>query len=186
MRAFLNIQMKAKDSPSLTELEETFEIDETSPSGLRWKTKGRKKTNSGKIAGHPTIYWSVVFKKLKYRVHRIIYQMSNKIDKLDGNVIIDHIDGDRQNNNISNLRISTPQQNRWNSNRENKIPSYKSGYYSIMINFRKDQYTLQDVIEIKNKFSRKLYGKFSITERYAESSDIIGAFNSLENETRAG
>lgn len=54
----------------------------------------------------------------EYRKHRLIYFAYNQNWNIDNNCIktnvIDHIDGDRLNNNIENLRNVTCQQNQWN------------------------------------------------------------------------
>lgn len=45
-----------------------------------------------------------------YRVHRMVMETYNPIENSE-NYIVDHIDGNRQNNDISNLRWVTPRQN---------------------------------------------------------------------------
>jgi len=56
--------------------------------------------------------------KKEYRKHRLIYFAYNQDWDIDNNCIktnvIDHIDGDKLNNNIENLRNVTHQQNQWN------------------------------------------------------------------------
>jgi len=49
-----------------------------------------------------------------YSAHRLIYQIANSIDILPSDIQIDHIDGNKQNNNPSNLRIATNQDNQRN------------------------------------------------------------------------
>ena len=49
-----------------------------------------------------------------YKLHRIIGYLFLGLDIDDSEQYIDHIDGDRQNNNIENLRIVTNQQNCFN------------------------------------------------------------------------
>jgi hypothetical protein len=82
-----------------------FEYDETSPSGLRNKVKRGVKAPKDAVTGtkHPRDYWYVTVNGKTYPVHRIVYEMVNRVKIADGNVI-DHIDGDSYNNKASNLR----------------------------------------------------------------------------------
>lgn len=82
-----------------------FYYDETSPSGLRNKVKRGTKTRIDAIAGHkhPRDYWYVTVAGKTYPVHRIVYELVNSVKIKEGNVI-DHIDGNSYNNNVSNLR----------------------------------------------------------------------------------
>ena len=60
-------------------------------------------------------------------LHRIL--VSTFIGDLDG-MVVDHIDGDRFNNDLSNLRICTPTQNLWNSRkREDSSSNFKGVYF---------------------------------------------------------
>jgi hypothetical protein len=70
---------------------------------------------SGKIAGtrHSNGYWQINIGGSIYLSHRIIYYIhyGNVPDSLD----IDHIDGNRDNSRIENLRLATRSQNLRNS-----------------------------------------------------------------------
>lgn len=99
----------------LTEhLKITFYYSESSPSGLRWATDRTygfddKCINAykGDVAGslNNQGYYMVWYNKLQRSVscHRIIYSMINNkpLESLDQ---IDHVDGNRTNNTLSNLR----------------------------------------------------------------------------------
>lgn len=104
-----------KDTVNI-EWNDWFIYDETSPTFLRWKVdryRGRNLAQliitAGSVAGtnckdRPDFqsYSSVTLNDTTYSVHRIIYEML--VDRLTKNDYIDHIDGDRQNNSINNLR----------------------------------------------------------------------------------
>jgi hypothetical protein len=101
--------------PPLEWLGELFEIDESSPSFLRWRI-GRK---ASQVAGYLEAdgYWrvKVTFKGQYQRipVHRIIFAMHNKIDP--DNQDVDHIDNSKSNH-PANLRLAGScgnQQNAW-------------------------------------------------------------------------
>lgn len=93
-----------------------FEYDETSPSGLVWKVpqyfRGTPNySRVGKPVGSRTqsndkSYWAVGlsndYVRITYLLHRVIWVMKN--GSVDPDNDIDHIDGDRLNNKIDNLR----------------------------------------------------------------------------------
>jgi len=80
---------------------------------LFWKKNTGSKPVVGKEAGCSTTtdgYITVGFKRGQYPAHRIIFAMHNGyIPKM-----IDHINGDRQDNRIENLRAVTDTQNAYN------------------------------------------------------------------------
>ena len=58
---------------------------------------------------------TLINSKKRYRVHRIIYWLYNRKWNIHNpKLFIDHIDGNTQNNNISNLRNVTSQENCFN------------------------------------------------------------------------
>lgn len=59
-------------------------------------------------------YYRIRIKNKKYRFHRIIAMVYLEYDINDKLFEIDHIDGCTSNNNVSNLRIVTHQENMWN------------------------------------------------------------------------
>jgi hypothetical protein len=92
---------------------EHFYYDESSPTGLRrakdW-VSGMKhqiiKAYKGDVAGSLTQtdgYFVVKVNGTSFRVHRVIWEMFN--DKISKGMQIDHLDRNRTNNLISNLRL---------------------------------------------------------------------------------
>ena len=64
-----------------------------------------------------TGYKSIKINQKRKTLHRFIYYAHNRewnISDSSKNNFIDHIDGDKTNNNISNLRVVTSQQNQFN------------------------------------------------------------------------
>lgn len=106
----------------MTNWSDYFYYDETSPSCLRWKGRMSRAGTSlkyldGKPAGgtNPNGYWIIrVFcVKTAIAAHRIIWEMFH--GKIEGGLFVDHIDRNRGNNKISNLRLVTNQQNTQNA-----------------------------------------------------------------------
>ena len=99
-----------------------FYYDESSPSCLRWKVevrrgKGREVVcvSKGDAVGYlgTNGYWVCGLNKKILRVHRIIYMLCNSVN-LEKSTHVDHIDGNKQNNTIANLRAVSNSVNRRN------------------------------------------------------------------------
>lgn len=96
------------------EVSKYLEYDETSPTFLRWKV-GRGNKTAGKPAGSLQLTGYISVASFAARGHRIVWVLCTKEDLVD-NMVIDHIDGNRANNNINNLRKVTSSEN--NKNRD--------------------------------------------------------------------
>lgn len=80
-----------------------------------WKMWNRR--FAGKIAGSSDGigYQRVEIANKFYRVHRILFEMAN--GPIPSHLCIDHIDRNRGNNTLSNLRLVTPLENARNRSR---------------------------------------------------------------------
>jgi hypothetical protein len=99
------------------------------PTGeLYWLKDRSNKIKALDEAGSSNGRYRVVFCNGKiYSAHRIIYSMRHNVE-LSPDIQIDHINGDRSDNRISNLRMATNAQNQCNT----KISSRnKSGYRGV-------------------------------------------------------
>lgn len=83
--------------------------DESSPTKLKWLVdrrcgKGRIRTKSHSVAGSITKsgYPEISINGNKFTIHRIVWYLHN--GKIDNEFVIDHIDRNKSNNSISNLR----------------------------------------------------------------------------------
>ena len=104
--------MKPKPLPSQEELHKLFEYRE---GNLYWKIKPRNSAKIGDKAGSLNSNGYIVLKlnNLPYKMHRIIWVYH--YDTISSNLQIDHIDGDKANNTIENLRLATNSQNNFNN-----------------------------------------------------------------------
>jgi hypothetical protein len=92
---------------------------------LTWK-QGHKK---GRVAGSlkPTGYTVVEINNNNIMAHRLVWMMHN--GSFDG--FIDHIDGNRSNNKIENLRLATVLQNSWNRKNNSNNKTGVKGVHQI-------------------------------------------------------
>lgn len=100
---------------NLTELQTIFEINSNSPSGLIFKTR-RGNRKAGTVAGtlHHTGYYVLKINKKHCQSHRLIWALYYKIELNLVPEFLDHIDRNRSNNNISNLRACSRVENNKN------------------------------------------------------------------------
>ena len=96
--------------------------DETSKTMFRWK-KQMGSRNAGDVAGHictTSGYAIVTLRGVRHPVQYLVWRVFNR-DLEDGK-ILDHMDRDRSNNRIDNLRICTHAENNWNKT----VPSHST------------------------------------------------------------
>lgn len=129
--------MKTNEIPA--NIGEYLKYDETSPSCLRWIKKLGYKINIGDVAGrlNNRNYYQTCFDGKDYKNHRIIFFLHYGYCP----DCIDHINTDRTNNKINNLREATRSDNNCNSKiRKNNTSGHKnvslqSGkYWRVQIN----------------------------------------------------
>lgn len=93
-----------------------FYYDEDSPTFLKHKIE-RRNVKKDSIAGsltHHSGYSSVRLFNKMYQTHRIIWCLCNNLESIDSKLEIDHIDGNRLNNKIENLRLVESSDNKKN------------------------------------------------------------------------
>jgi len=112
--------------PSLERLNELFEYRD---GDLYWKVKPSKDARIKVGAKAGTIahmgYWRIGLNRLCYMAHRLIYAMHNNGECPE---VLDHIDGNKLNNRIENLRPASTSQNAHNSKLHIKN---KSGFKNV-------------------------------------------------------
>ena len=113
---------------------------------LYWKKMVSRRNPVGKLAGSFSNngYRQVQLDGTNYRVHRIIYEMFN--GEIEEGYLIDHINGNKSDNRLENLRLATPTQNQANSIRGvNNTSGYKG------VSYIKSRGVFQATISVKGK-----------------------------------
>lgn len=109
-------------------VDEFVYYDETSPTFLRWKADMRNNAKANAPAGHITKkskgYCYVEIAGQSFAIHRVVWVLHN--GAIDTDVFVDHIDGDRKNNKITNLRLTNPKLNSHNTLRKVADGKYRN------------------------------------------------------------
>ena len=146
---------------------------------LIWRERGNGKFDkqfAGKKAGslHSKGYWVVRFNQFgAVMAHLIVWTMHN--GEIPKGMDIDHIDGDKLNNKIDNLRLATRSQNFCNiglrsnnkSGHKNVFWSKQSKKWRVDINFnkkiiiRRDFDDLEIACLVASEFRDKFHGQFA-------------------------
>ena len=141
--------MKAKPLPPLEELKEY--LDYNPDTGIfTWIKQPVNTVEVGQEAGskHSKGYIIIAFKNREYYAHRLGYYMYHGIDPLEK--LVDHIDGDKINNKINNLRLATKSQN--NMNRSILGSNNNSGYTGVGWNKKDKKWSARITIDGVRKF----------------------------------
>lgn len=110
-------------------IRESVEIDDSSPTGLRWLHRPlhhfdnerrcrQANTRAGKPAGNLSVHHSgrklslIYLGETQYQMSRVVYALHYGVDP--GPLDLDHKDGDRHNNRVSNLRAIEHHKNCYN------------------------------------------------------------------------
>ena len=101
-------------------IKDYLKYDPTSSTGLRWIKSPSTKVKEGNEAfttNNSSGYYIGIFDGIPYQAHQVIMFLQHG-KWSDINNHIDHIDGDKTNNNINNLRFVSPTGNQKNDNRK--------------------------------------------------------------------
>jgi hypothetical protein len=126
-----------------------FNLFEYKDGELYWLVKPCKNMPVGIRAGslRKDGYIGIFINGTYYFAHRIVWEMHK--GKIPDGLVIDHIDGDRANNKIENLRVCTFQQNHFNRGKQS---NNKSGFKGVSWHRQKQKWVAQIKIKGRNKF----------------------------------
>ena len=152
--------------------------DHTSPSFLRWKVDIGYKIKANTTAGSlsKSGYYSIGYGKSRYSLHRVIYLLH--YERIDGDLYIDHIDGNPKNNNINNLRTVSNKVNGQNTKKHCRNTSGVTGVY-LDKNYNRWTVHWYDIFgkrKVKH-YSFKKYGDNAFNEACRERQRILQDLN---------
>lgn len=161
------------------EFSKYFYIDGSSKTWLKRKISNSAKYKADTDVGflHHTGYYDVKLFNKTYRAHRIVYCLSNHAD-LDQTFQVDHIDGDKLNNNPLNLRLVTNEINGRNQKLRNTNSTGVTGVTRMSNGYGNDYFVArwqEDGIEKCKYFSIDQHGEqvaFDLAVAYRNSTLI--------------
>lgn len=109
----------------------------------------------------------------RYSVHRLVLENYNPVDGME-TLQVNHIDGDKQNNNLNNLE--------WVTCQENILHAYKNNLHSQKGEHNNatklTENNVKDIIQLllKKELTQKEIGK-----QFGVSEDVIGAIKNKHN-----
>jgi hypothetical protein len=139
---------------------------------LRWKV-ARRGTWANSVAGylHGTGYISVGINNKCFKAHRLAWALYHNQDP--GSMQIDHIDQNKSNNKIINLRLAShgPNNAYAGPQKNNKLGvkgiSYEQGKFRALIKKNQKRYhlgyydTIEEAINVRRAAAQELFGDFA-------------------------
>lgn len=160
----VNLPRKIRVLPSYEDLIDVLEYDETSESCLRWKNPRTNTIKAGEVAGtlSPSGYYVVGFNNKIYPAHQLVLILNGYVvNNVD--FVIDHIDRDKSNNLVSNLRQISQGENTRNLS---KRAVNSTGITGVCLQKQSDgtltyvaRVTIPNGRQLKRGFAIKKYGK---------------------------
>lgn len=159
--------------PSQKKLQELFHYKDGE---LYWKERIKSDIDISKPAGNllKDGYRAIQIEGKRYKAHRLIWKYHYGKDPKE---FIDHIDGNRSNNNMENLREATRQQNNFNKsthkNNELGIKGVRKDgnkYRALIMINGKSKYlgvfnTIEEARLVREEAENKLFKEFSVLNR---------------------
>ena len=145
---------KHRALPPLAELQEVFEYN-SATGAFKWKKTLSSRAIKGTTAGAAKDGYVVIrYKNVLYRAHRLAYYFHTGVDPAE--MTIDHKDGNRNNNSVSNLRLATHKDQQ--GNRPNPVNN-TSGSVGVCFDKAKNKWMA--------RLGKKFIGYFTAKEEAA-------------------
>jgi hypothetical protein len=142
---------------------------------VTWRFNASRYMKAGKSVGSvdSTGYYQTRFLSHSYKLHRLCWLLYYKEDP--GSMCVDHIDGNKINNKIENLRLATYQQNRFNSPLRSNNKTGATGVYwskrsncyiaKVCMNGRQVYSghfsSFQDAVNARNNAAKNIFKEFA-------------------------
>lgn len=156
--------MRYRPLPSITRLQELFQPDFASGYLVRRIKRGAEKVGAIAGAKNDRGYVILSIDRHLFYAHRVLYALFQLADP--GDLEVDHINGDKSDNRIINLRLATRAQNGQN------IPGYREGLKGAYLSFKGENKPWMSTI---NKDGVRHYLGSFYTEEEAHEAYIKGS-----------
>lgn len=130
-----------------------FENYSVNENGEVFSTRGKLLCQWTDNVGYKQVVLYRDGKRYYKRVHRLIYEAFN--GKIPDKLMVNHIDEDKNNNNLSNLEIITNRQNIKHFHDYNELKSYDISVYKKSDNSFHNRYSSLRSLSIDLKLNRK-------------------------------
>lgn len=138
---------------------------------LYWIKKPCNKINVGQLAGSKCAGEYLAFKLFgqRYLIHQYVWELHN--GAIPDGMLVDHINRNKHDNRIENLRLVTPSQNNANTDRGSMRNCYwneRVQMYQVRVQFKGKFYhagkyfkCLEEAQQVAEKLRREVFGEFS-------------------------
>lgn len=120
--------------------------------------------------------YAINYKMINVPLHRFVFRL-HLGERQPPGFYIDHINRDRLDNRIANLRLATPQENSFNKTVKDNgelprgVKKNKNGKYSVSLSKDGNKFKVKDIdnpeeaAKIYNEMARELFGEFAVLNR---------------------
>jgi hypothetical protein len=137
---------------------------------LLWKKRRCPRVAAGSVAGYKNRHGYIKVEVLGrvFPVQKIIWEIH--FGRVPEGLIVDHIDGDRDNNRIENLRLADHSQNAWNRGISKANTSGFKGVTLERVKLKRIGKTIERwVAQIRTNGKNRKIGRFSSKQEAAEA-----------------
>lgn len=145
------------------------EIFEYNDGKLFWKVSFGSRALVGSEAGYDSLigYRVVGFQKRKFYCHRIIWEML--VGTIPDKILVDHINGDKKDNRICNLRLATPSQDKCNVSKPKRTIGRTSEFLGVCWAAKKKKWKSEITLNGKNKFLGHFDSELKASDAYLQA-----------------